>query len=246
MIQGTMKAKLYPELYRVEENHWWHRQKRLVIRTLLKRYCPKPGKVLDVGCGAGKILIELQDQGWETHGVDTILTQGKQRGLTLKKVNLQTEPLPFPANYFDAVICLDTLEHIQDDGRLAAEMARVVKKPGAVIISVPAYQWLFSYWDTMLGHFRRYNRRRLLQALPQKRLQPLLISYYFSFLLPPAVLVRLVKAIFGQKQRSDFTTDPLPALTHGLVSLLGQLELWWIKKRPIPFGLSLVGVFAKK
>lgn len=246
MVQGAMRDDLYPELYQVEERHWWHRQKRRIIHSLINRYHSQPGKVLDVGCGSGKILVELQSQGWQAEGVDTVVAQARRRDLKLKKINLQTQPLPYRKNYFDLVICLDTLEHMADDRLLMAEMARVVKPGGTIIISVPAYQRLFSYWDTMLGHFRRYNRRTLLQAIPKKTLTPVLVSYFFSFLLLPAIFIRLIKAVFRRRQQSDFGTDPLPVYTHAAVSLLGGLERLWLKRFTIPFGLSLVGVFIKK
>jgi ubiquinone/menaquinone biosynthesis C-methylase UbiE len=248
MVQGAMRDDLYPELYRVEEHHWWHRQKRQVTHQLIKQYCQKQGRVLDVGCGAGKILEELQTLGWQVEGVDAApaKAQTQRRSLKIKTANLQTQPLPYSRNYFDLVICLDTLEHMSDDQRLAREMARVTKPKGVIIISVPAYQWLFSYWDKMLGHFRRYNQKTLLKAIPKKLLRRIFVSYFFSFLLLPAVLIRLIKIVVRQKQQSDFTTDPLPVLTHGFVGFLGNLELLWLKKFSIPFGLSLVGVFAKK
>lgn len=246
MVKGAMRDDLYPELYRVEEGHWWHRQKRQVIHQLIKQFHQRPGKVLDVGCGAGKLLEELNQFGWQAEGVDTILSQGRRRGLKLKKADLQTQPLPYPTGHFDLVVCLDTLEHMSDDRRLTNEMARVIKPKGIVIISVPAYQWLFSYWDKMLGHFRRYNQKTLLKAIPKKLLRRVFVSYFFSFLLLPAVFVRWLKAILGQKQQSDFTTDPLPVFSHAFVSILGNLELLWLRRFTIPFGLSLVGVWEKK
>lgn len=246
MTQGVMRQDLYPELYRVEDRHWWHRQKRLVIHQLIRQYCPVPGKVLDVGCGSGKFLLELKQLGWQTDGADTVLAQSRKRGLTIKQADLQTQSLPFPKNYFDLVVCLDTLEHMRDDKRLVKEMAQVTKTKGIIIISVPAYSWLFSYWDKMLGHFRRYRKKTLLRAIPKDQLKIKFISYYFSFLLLPAMLVRLIKVAVRQKQRSDFTTDPLPIFSHALVSLFGRLELIWLKRFTIPFGLSLVGVFQKK
>lgn len=246
MTQGAMRQDLYPELYRVEDRHWWHRQKRQVIHQLIKGYCPVPRKALDVGCGAGKLLAELQQLGWQAEGIDTVLSQGKRRGLTLKKANLQTQPLPYPKNHFDLIVCLDTLEHMADDKRLVSEMVRVTKSNGIIIISVPAYQRLFSYWDKMLGHFRRYNRKTLLRAVPRNAAKLRFLSYYFSFLLLPAILVRLVKIITRQKQQSDFSIDPLPVFSHALVSLFGSLELIWLKRFSIPFGLSLVGVWQKK
>lgn len=246
MAQGTMRDDLYPELYRVEDQHWWHQQKRRVIHNLIKHYCPEPGKVLDVGCGAGKLLEELKQLGWQIDGVDTVISLSKKRGLPIKKADLQTHPLPYPTNYFDLVVCLDTLEHMSNDKRLVAEMARVSKPKGIIITSVPAYQWLFSYWDRMLGHFRRYNQKTLLRAIAKDQLKQKFISYYFSFLLLPAIFVRLIKILLRQKQQSDFTTDPLPVFSHALVSLFGGLELIWLKRFNIPFGLSLVGVFEKK
>ena len=246
MTQGVMRQDLYLELYRVEDQHWWHRQKRRVIHDLIKRYCPEPGRVLDVGCGAGKFLLELQQLGWQTDGIDTVLAQSHKRGLTIQPADLQTQPLPYSKNYFSLVVCLDTLEHMSDDQRLVKEMARVTKTKGIIIISVPAYQWLFSYWDKILGHFRRYNQKTLRRAIAKDQLKIKFISYYFSFLLLPAMFVRLVKVVTRQKRQSDFATDPLPVFTHSMVSFLGGLELLWLKRFKIPFGLSLVGVFQKK
>ncbi len=241
-----MRTDLYPELYDVEDQHWWHRQKRRLVRGLIKRYCPQPGKVLDVGCGGGKMLLELKALGWQIEGIDSVLSEGRKRGLSLKKIDLQSERLPYPANHFDLVVCLDTLEHMKDDKRLVKEMVRVTKKTGIIIISVPAYQWLFSYWDKMLGHCRRYSDRSLLKTLPKQAVKIKLLSYYFSYLLLPAAAVRIFKTVFRQKERSDFTANPLPLFTHLAINLLGGLELIWLKKFTIPFGLSLVGVFQKK
>lgn len=248
MTQGRMRDDLYPELYRVEDRHWWHQQKRRVIHQLIKRYCPVTGKVLDVGCGSGKLLWELKTLGWQVEGIDApqAKIQSQRRQLKIKTANLQTQLLPYPKNYFDLVVCLDTLEHMSDDRRLVREMDRVAKTKGIIIISVPAYQWLFSYWDKMLGHFRRYNRKTLLRVVSKNFLRRRLISYYFSFLLLPAIFVRLVKIVTRQKQQSDFATDPLPVFSHSIVNLLGSLELLWLKRFIIPFGLSLVGVFQKR
>jgi ubiquinone/menaquinone biosynthesis C-methylase UbiE len=245
MIAGTMRQDLYPELSQVENNHWWHRQKRRLVHQLIKRSFLKPGKALDVGCGGGKMLLELKNLGWQSEGIDSILAEGRKRGLNIKKIDLQNQRLPYPNNFFDLIICLDTLEHIHNDKRLVKEMARVVKKGGSIIISVPAYQWLFSYWDRMLGHFRRYSESNLSATLPKKTVKIKLLSYYFSYLLLPAIFVRAVKIIF-RRQTSDFTANPLPTLTYSLVDLLGTLEFTWLKYSKIPFGLSIICVTEKR
>ncbi len=245
MIAGTMRSDLYPELLAVEDNHWWHRQKRQTIHRLIKRFKPRPGRILDVGCGAGKLLEELKKSGWQADGVDMVLAQSRQRGLSIKKADLQSERLPFAANHFDLIVCLDTLEHMKDDKRLVNEMIRVAKKGGIIIISVPAYQWLFSYWDKMLGHFRRYNSNSLIKVLPKKSIRVQFNSYYFSYLLLPAIAVRAFKAITGQKQKSDFAANPLPPVTGSIIRCWGRLESIWLKHASIPFGLSLVCVVKK-
>ena len=98
----------------------------------------------------------------------------------------------------------------------------------------------------MLGHFRRYTKKTLLRATVKSGLKLKFSSYFFSFLLLPAIIIRIAKAVLRQKQQSDFAADPLPVLTHGFVGLLGSLELLWLKKFPIPFGLSLAGVWQKR
>jgi hypothetical protein len=98
----------------------------------------------------------------------------------------------------------------------------------------------------MLGHFRRYNKNSLVKATYANKLKTKFLSYYFGYLLVPAMFIRLVKAVSGQKQQSDFTTNPLPVFSRAVVDILGNVEFIALKKISLPFGLSLVGVFEKK
>lgn len=246
MVQGVMRHDLYPELTAVEDEHWWHRQKRRFIHTLIKKYAPNKGKSLDVGCGGGKLIQELIALKWQAEGADYVTIEGRKRGLAIKKVNLQTQPLPFAANRFHLVTCLDTLEHMQSDRHLVKEMIRICRPGGIIIISVPAYQWLFSYWDKMLGHFRRYNSRLLEKTVKLAGVKLVFISYYFSYLLMPAIIIRSIKKLTGRQQQSDFTANPLPVFTFSVVDLLGRIEQSCFKFCRIPFGLSLVCVLKKK
>ncbi|MFH2062025.1 MAG: methyltransferase domain-containing protein, partial [Candidatus Beckwithbacteria bacterium] len=65
-----MRQDLNKELFNVENNHWWHQHKRKLVHQLIQKYVSKPGVVLDVGAGTGKLLEELKLNGWQVSGVD--------------------------------------------------------------------------------------------------------------------------------------------------------------------------------
>ena len=248
-MPGHMRQDLYPELFAVEDNHWWHQHKRALVRQWLKKWLPRPGRIIDVGSGTGKILEELKYEGWEVLGVDgarEAIHLSRKRGVEVKQVNLSQSKLPFAANSFNAAICLDTLEHLEDDLGILIEMRRIVKKGGIIIITVPAHPWLFSYWDKMLGHFRRYKKSDLLKLCKRSGLKLINISYLFSFLLLPAIAIRWFKKTLHLQEVSDFTDAPGYTLVMLPLQILGFLERTWLKYANVPLGLSLICVLKKK
>jgi len=237
-----MRQDLYFELYTVENSHWWHRHKRLAVLQLLEKFNTNRGRILDIGCGTGKMLEELKQSGWEVEGIDkSVLTQKEclKRGLKIKIADA-AEKLPFKHNYFQAVLALDFLEHVQDDQKVVREIKRVLKPNGIILVSVPAYPKLYFYWDKMLGHQRRYSANGLKQLFIQADLKVIFLSYYFSWLLIPALVIRLIKKNTQNKIVSDFKTNTDNFLIVYIIKLLGQVELWLLKYIKIPFGLSLI------
>ena len=135
------------------------------------------GRVLEVGAGLGGTTRSLCDgtqADWLCLEPDAQLAARieallAQRALPaccrLRVGTLATTP-PESEGLFDAILYIDVIEHIEDD---AAELRRAYARlapGGALLIIVPAHQWLFSAFDQALGHFRRYSRARLRQALP--------------------------------------------------------------------------------
>src|SRR4030042_2375692 len=212
-MKGKMRHDLYAELYQIEDHHWWHQHKRLVVKQFIDKFAKK-GKALDVGAGTGKMLAELSDDGWDTLGLDgerNAVKWSHRRGMVVKQIDLETDKFPFPDNYFEAVLALDVLEHLRNESFVLTEIRRVLKPKGIVIITVPAYQWLFNYWDKMLGHQRRYSINNFKRKIKEHTFQVVYISYFCALFLPPAILVRLFKQLFGEKRKavSDFQTTPL-------------------------------------
>jgi len=197
--------------------------------------------LLDVGCGTGSLLAELKLFG-KTRGIDPsreAIAICHNRGLRQAVVG-RAEKIPFPARSFDVVTLMDVLEHT-DDEIVIAEVTRVLKPSGLLIASVPAYPWLWSSWDTVLGHRRRYTAQTLLSVLRKSGFKPRFVTHAYIFALLPVILIRILKSLLyaDQQYPSDF------AITNGLIqkTLLALTKVeryvalrWHI---PIPWGLSI-------
>ncbi len=242
-----MRQDLYSELYQVENDHWWHQHKRKLVCQLISKYISQTGRVLDVGAGAGKLLQELNQIGWQVEGVDgeqEAVKWAKKRGVSIKSHDLNKK-LPFRSNSFDLVISLDVLEHIKKDKQLLLEIKRVVRPGGFILVTVPAYQWLYSYWDKMLGHFRRYSKKEIKKLGKQVKLKMIFLSFYSSFYLLPAALIRLIKSKNNNQAVSDFQTTPIPFISIPILNFFGMIERLLVRFFKLPFGMSLICVFQK-
>ena len=247
-MNGVMRQDLYPELFEVEDSHWWHQHKRQIVHKLIKVFAGKRGKVLDIGAGTGKILSELKDKGWQIMGIDEekeAVKWSKKRGVKIMQANLEKK-LPFKENSFDLVLSLDALEHLRKDSNALKEINRVLKSKGIAIITVPAYQWLFNYWDKMLGHKRRYSKQSLKKIIKAKNFNIEYLGYFSMFIFPLAILVRLIKKLLGKTQISDFQTTPLSLVSTPVIRLFNYIERILITLISLPFGLSVICVIRKK
>lgn len=240
-----MQDYLYDDLYNLEETHWWHKAKQKVLIELLTKFLSiKDPEILDVGCGTGKTLETLQKYG-RSYGIDSsklAISYCLKRGLKNVKVG-STHDIRFKSLRFDIVTMLDVLEHT-DEKRTLSEVNRVLKKDGLLIITVPAHQSLWSQWDIVLHHKRRYSRKDLIAALNKNGFTVLKISYLYSFLLGPVMFVRFVKTlIFNEGYPSDFRVS-FP-LVNSLFGIMTRIERKVFNIVGLSAGTSLVCV-AKK
>lgn len=243
-----MRDELYDQMREQEGYYWWHVGKRKLVLEMLKKFFSTggiklPAKILDVGCGTGIIMQELMSYGkiWGLDINDKALQycHAKKAGDFLLKTDLEQE-LPFKESFFDAVLCLDVLEHIQNEELVLSEFFRILKKEGVLILMVPAYQYLWSYWDRMAGHYRRYNTKRLENILKQNGFKVEKLTYYNLFALLPAIIFRLIKSRFSltaENCSSDFIA--LPVLLNKFLLLLAEIERQILSVINLPAGLSL-------
>ena len=262
-----MRADLYADIYTKEDTYWWHVGKRLLVQAVISRYF-KPAtpdstlvRVLDVGCGAGRVLQMLTEYG-QVYGTDLsslALEFCRKRGFNGVCQADIIEGLPFPVETFDLITALDVVEHLQDDAAGLRNLWQALKPGGLLIVSVPAYQFMFSYWDEMLGHHRRYTRRNLLPRLEQAGFVVEKSSYTNTATLLPAVAFRLVKSIWlrvrPNKTSATLThqavneaeTDfvDLPGLLNRLLIMVYKLEAALVRVTSLPFGLAVLAVACK-
>lgn len=240
-----MQKYLYEDLYNLEETHWWHISKRRAMQNLIRKYnLSTSPKILDIGCGAGKNLEELKKFG-TTYGLDSsteAIKYCRKRGL--KNLVLgKAEKVPFASNSFNIITILDVLEHTNDQETLK-EMNRLLKKDGLLIVTVPALPWLWSDWDKVLHHKRRYTLKKVKDTLESNNFRVIKIFYLYSFLVIPAFIVRKIKQkLFKKKYPSDFElSNPI---FNFLLNQLARFEFILSQKEVIPFGTTLMAI-AKK
>jgi SAM-dependent methyltransferase len=238
-----MEDWAYQEHYDMEDRHWWFRSRRRVIWALLHRAeLPASPRILDAGCGTGRNVVEFGALG-PTEGVDLSRQAVEfchRRGLHGVR-EAAIEDLPFEDDGFDLVLATDVIEHLPEEGPALTELRRVARPDGRLIVTVPAYNWLWSQHDTSWHHYRRYTRATLRDRLRASGWEPTVETYFYSAILPPVALVRTFQRLRSNGNgngKSDLHLSP-GALDRWLeLPVKGEAEL--IKRGvSLPAGVSL-------
>ncbi len=243
-----MKQTEYAQMAEQERTYWWHKGRARIIESYLENTAagPRKSKILNVGCGTGGTVTLLERYG-VVDNVDTsdvalaFMKQGGYRRLT--KVTGTT--LPFADKTYDLVVAFDVLEHIKDENKALREWSRVLKDTGAVVLTVPAYQWLWSGHDVALGHQRRYTIKRLVAAAKQARLSADKKSYAIVFSLPLVVGFRLLHSVWRKKDSATASYVRIPGWINTLFAGFLYAEARLHGKVYFPAGTSVVAVFRK-
>ncbi len=241
-----MELEFELQTHRAEDRHWWYRGRRRVLeRAIAALGLPAHARILDAGCGSGRNMVDLAHHGTvtgvELSGASVALARERAAGEVLEGSVMD---MPFDDATFELAVSLDVIEHLQDDVGALHELRRVTKPGGALLVTVPAYQWLWSGHDEINHHHRRYNSRTLLAAARSAGWQPQSSTHFNSLLLPAAIALRALERFKPSATKSslDLWIPPTPlnwALTQPL-----NLEAAVIGRGgSIPAGLSLLAVF---
>ena len=167
-------------------------------------------RILDAGCGTGRNLMDFQALG-PAEGVDLskeAIEFCQRRGLHGVR-EAPIEDLPYEDGRFDLLFATDVIEHLPDDGPALTELRRVAAPGASLIITVPAYSWLWSQHDTSWHHYRRYTRPRLRERVISHGWEPTVTSYFYSTMLPPVAAVRTLQRLRSNgNDKSDLHLSP--------------------------------------
>jgi SAM-dependent methyltransferase len=234
------------QTHQAEDRHWWYRGRRHVLDRLIGGLAlPAPARVLDAGCGSGRNMVELARLGPVT-GVElshTSVELARARGVG-EVVEGSVLDMPFADDSFDLAVSLDVIEHLDDDLGALRELRRTVAPGGTLLVTVPAYQWLWSGHDEINHHRRRYTRRSLQTVAERAGWRQARTTYFNSLLLPVAIVLRVLDRVNTKTTESslDLWVPPEPA--NSLLERPLDLEAAVIAHGGrIPAGLSLLAVF---
>lgn len=234
------------QTHQAEDRHWWYRGRRTVLDGVLAELgLPVNARILDAGCGSGRFMVELAQLGSVT-GVElsetsVALARERQLGEVVAGSVLE---MPFADDSFDLAVSLDVIEHLEDDLAALRELRRVVAPGGALLVTVPAYQWLWSGHDEINHHHRRYTRRSLQRVAEQAGWSQTRTTYFNSLLLPVAIILRVLERFNTKTTESSLDLWVPPAPLNWLLERPLTLEAALIARSGrIPAGLSLLAVF---
>ncbi len=254
-----MDDALYRLFYEHEEAHWWFRARREIVLAALEQHgnLSAGDTVLDIGCGTGANAKALAEK-YRVVAMDTsplAVAYAKKRGLT--DVLLGTLDT-FPRDQFDvhAALLLDVIEHIDDDVAVLAQAREIVGPGGRVVVTVPAYMWLWGGHDVVTHHKRRYDQGSLTRAFAAAGLEPVKLTYFNTFLFPLIAAARLASRgvaglrAGGRQARASSSTDADIARTatappkpvNELLRRVFSAEKSIVASSTFPFGVSLLAV----
>ena len=247
-----MARSMYQDLYNYEDSHWWFVGRRRIVFSILNKYLPVVNsqlRLLDVGCGTGANLTRLEKYGHAT-GVDISEEAIKfcQFRSCKDVFQIGKGSLPFDDNTFDVVTVLDVIEHIDDDYAALCEYYRVTKENGILLITVPAYNFLWGPHDVISRHKRRYVATELKDKVQGVGFAIEKITYFETFLFPFVFLSlmkeKLIENITGKSTCAIWVRDHT-YLVNKLLGFIFSLEARFLERFDFRYGVLLLCVARK-
>lgn len=182
------------------DQHWYYDAKACAILKILGSRTPR--KILDVGAGSGFFSRRLlgSTEANEAWCVDISYPEPRLEQENGKPIHFLRSIDTLDA---DLVLMMDVLEHVDDDVAMLQDYAAKVPNGATFLITVPAFQFLWSPHDLFLEHKRRYSLNQLEQTVSKAGLDTLTTVYYFGAVFPIAATLRLASRIFSPSVKAE-------------------------------------------
>jgi len=246
-----MKSDFYEEYFHHENTHWWFRWRFDLIGDVVGSLTKGKSdvKILDAGCGTGQMTKLLEGYG-EAVGLDLApeaINYAKIRGVKNLVQGSITEP-PFEPGSFDLVVSLDVIEHVDNDMQILAGLRDIVRPGGHLVVTVPAFQMLWSEHDEINHHKRRYRVPQLRHLVQEAGFEVSRITYCNTALYLPVLALRKGKTLLRKLRGTSTTPNPesdlvfYPKPVNEALYQIMRLENRIMRGRNLPFGVSILVV----
>ncbi|MFZ2726715.1 MAG: class I SAM-dependent methyltransferase [Methylococcaceae bacterium] len=240
-----MQKQAYLEMYQYEDNHWWFVARRHILEKLLNSFFKQTNaNILELGCGTGGNFQLLAQYGnlYAMEFDNDACDMAKTRGIGTVIQGVLPEPIAFKEN-FDLICMLDVLEHIDDELATLQQVHLKLNEKGILLITVPAYMFLWSSHDEAVNHKRRYLKSQLVKLLENAGFKINYASYFNSFLFPVIATVRFLNKLLAKKEGTDVSMPS--AIVNNCLLNIFAFERYLMPKFSLAFGVSIVVVAEK-
>ena len=229
-------VRAYVELYR--EHWWWRVRERILLARIRALLGERTGsaRILDIGCGAGLFFDALSELG-HVEGIEPEEAAVNQSGRWRSQIHLGWLEDYEPGFHFDVVLLLDVVEHIAAPLSLLRRVPELLAPWGHMIVTVPAFNWLWTSHDDLNHHIRRYTTDELRRLIDSSGMQTIETRYFFQSLVVPKLAMRAKEAVVG-------AVGGIPRVPSK--GMNDALQLWYRLEHAVagrlPFGASAMAV----
>ena len=242
-VDGQPDDAYFDLMAEVSDSHWWYRARRDWLRQELAPRIARGERAYDIGCGTADAMGTLGSIG-ATPVVGTDLSE-HVLGWVVRRddppavLTSLAEHLPFPDRSAATLISMDVIEHLDDDVVALREYRRVLRPGAVLVLTVPAYQWIWSEHDDRAAHRRRYTRERFVISVKAAGFEVDRVTYLFSFLVPLAAVVRKTPLRRFFPATDEESSAMHPAI-EAVLAILARIERRLGARFDLPFGLSIL------
>jgi SAM-dependent methyltransferase len=229
-------ARQYRDLY---ARHWWWRaREQAILRVIRRRLGSSSGlRILDVGCGDGLFFGKLAEFG-DVDGVESDAELVNPQGPFRERIHIA----PFDTNFrtsapYSLVLMLDVLEHLKNPGEALRHAHSLLTPGGALLLTVPAFQILWTNHDTINHHLVRYRRRTLRPLLWQAGFAILEERYWYQWTCPAKLAIRMFESIL---RRPATVARVPPKWINRSLYCISRVEQETLDAIGMPFGSTLM------